>query len=83
MSQVNVEQDDIGRLLEGAAKVTERVRYCWLLTEGEKGGTARPMGRILSRSDADRWTIRFVTEDRKSTRLDSSHQHRSRMPSSA
>lgn len=64
MSQVKAEQDDIGRLLDGAAKVTARIRYCWLLTEAETGGTARPMGRILSRSDADRWTIRFVTDRR-------------------
>ena len=64
MSQVNVEQDGIGRLLEGAAKVTARVRYCWLLTEAEKGSAARPMGRILSSSDADHWIIRFVTDRR-------------------
>jgi general stress protein 26 len=64
MSRVEVEQDDIGRLLEGAAKVTARVRYCWLLTEAEKGCAARPMGRILSSSDADHWIIRFVTDRR-------------------
>jgi general stress protein 26 len=64
MSQVKVPEDDIGRLLESAAQVTARIHYCWLLTQGEDGLTARPMGRIPSRIDADRWTIRFVTDRR-------------------
>jgi general stress protein 26 len=56
---------DVSRLLAGAAKAIARVRYCWLVTEAESGGTnARPMGRLLSDADENDWTIRFVTDGR-------------------
>ena len=57
MSQVQV-----NHLLAGAKKVVASVRYCWLLTEAEKGGAnARPMGRLLPGPNENDWMIRFIT----------------------
>ena len=53
------QQNDVARLLEGAARVTSRVRNCWLVTDAQGG--ARPMGRIRPARDDDPWTIHFVT----------------------
>ena len=67
MSQTESGPDDgeVSRLLAGAAKTIARVRYCWLVTEAESGGTsARPMGRLLSDADENDWTIRFLTDSR-------------------
>ena len=41
------------------------------------------VARILAESDPSLRYLRAAARDRKSTRLNSSHQHRSRMPSSA
>lgn len=58
-------KDEVARLLTGAAKTIQGVRYCWLITGSDAGGChARPMGRILSDADVSDWTIRFVTDGR-------------------
>jgi general stress protein 26 len=65
MSQAEVGRDDVSLLLAGAAKAIAGVRYCWLVTEAETGGTnARPMGRLLPAAEENDWTIRFVTDGR-------------------
>jgi general stress protein 26 len=54
---------EVNRLLQGAAKTIASVRYCWLVTEANSGGSdARPMGRMLP--DHDDWTIRLITDGR-------------------
>jgi general stress protein 26 len=56
---------DVARLLAGAARAVRKVRYCWLVTAREAGGTeARPMGRLLHDPGEDDWTLRFVTDGR-------------------
>src|SRR5262249_29284798 len=56
---------DVSRLLAAAAKIIERVRYCWLVTTDEDGGArSRPMGRVPRDADEDEWTIRFLTDGR-------------------
>lgn len=56
---------DVTPLLEGAAKTTRSVRYCWLMTGPEAGAPrARPMGRVLNDPGEDDWTIRFLTDGR-------------------
>lgn len=57
-------QNDIERLLAGAATTIESVRYCWLIGRGNGSIRARPMGRILLSAEEDDWTIRFVTNRR-------------------
>ena len=65
MSQAEVGRNDVSLLLAGAAKAIAGVRYCWLVTEAETGGTnARPMGRLLPAAEENDWTIRFVTDGR-------------------
>jgi general stress protein 26 len=68
MSKGTREQEsrEVGRLLAGASKTIEDVRYCWLLSGGDGGIRARPMGRLLTASLRDDWTIRFVTDRRSS-----------------
>ncbi|MBS0421675.1 MAG: pyridoxamine 5'-phosphate oxidase family protein [Proteobacteria bacterium] len=52
-------------LLDAAAEVVSRVRYCWLVTQSRDGaGSARPMGRILPDRAEGSWTVRFVTDRR-------------------
>ncbi|HEX6957942.1 MAG TPA: pyridoxamine 5'-phosphate oxidase family protein [Ferrovibrio sp.] len=65
---------NVARLLAGAAKTVQSVRYCWLVTAPENGIQARPMGRIASDADISDWTIRFVTNgrSRKAAELDAS-----------
>jgi general stress protein 26 len=54
---------EVNRLLQGAAKTIASVRYCWLVTEANSGGSdARPMGRVLP--DHDDWTIPLITDGR-------------------
>lgn len=56
---------DVSRLLAAAAKIMERVRYCWLVTAADDGGhRSRPMGRVPRDADEDEWTIRFLTDGR-------------------
>jgi len=67
MSRANAERDavEVSRLLAGAAKTIESVRYCWLVTMAAAGSVnTRPMGRLLHNADEDEWTIRFVTDGR-------------------
>lgn len=66
MSRLNpCEAVDVSRLLAGAANVVASVRYCWLVTEAETGGSnARPMGQVWRDADENDWTIRFVTDGR-------------------
>jgi general stress protein 26 len=67
MSVTQAERDTTttDRLLAGAARTIEAVRYCWLLT-GAEGGlvNGRPMGRLLHGPDEDEWIIRFVVDGR-------------------
>jgi general stress protein 26 len=73
MSQTENRRDDeeVSRLLAGAAKTIDRVRYCWLLTEAETGGAnARPMGRLMPEVDASDWTVCFVTGGRSRKAFD-------------
>jgi general stress protein 26 len=52
---------ELSRQLAGAAKTIARVRSCWLVSEAESGGAnARPMGHLLSDTDENDWTIRFI-----------------------
>ena len=65
MSREKDEHNAVEVLLAGAAKTIRNVRYCWLVTEAEDGGTdPRPMGRLLHDADEDEWTIRFLTDGR-------------------
>jgi general stress protein 26 len=67
MSQAKNEHDaaEVNRLLAGAAKAIESVRYCWLATAGEAGGGhLRPMGRLPRDVGDDEWMIRFVSDGR-------------------
>jgi general stress protein 26 len=67
MSVTHAERDvtQVSRLLAGAAKTIQTVRYCWLVTAAEHGfANARPMGRLLNDPDEDEWTLRFVTNGR-------------------
>jgi general stress protein 26 len=58
-------QEEVGRLLDGAAEAVSKVRYCWLMTAGERGHAApRPMGRLPVDAGEDPWTVRFVTNRR-------------------
>jgi general stress protein 26 len=60
--EFSMSQVQVGQLLAGAEKVVASVRYCWLLTEAETGGTnARPMGRLLPVPNENDWIIRFIT----------------------
>lgn len=62
MSQADAE---VTRLLAGAARIIEKVRYCWLVTGADAGGlNARPMGRLLRDPNEDEWMLRFVTDGR-------------------
>jgi general stress protein 26 len=65
MSRARDKHDPVEVLLAGAAKTIGNVRYCWLVTAAEEGGTnPRPMGRVLHDADEDEWTIRFITDGR-------------------
>jgi general stress protein 26 len=67
MSRMEVERDapEVGRLLAGAARTIASVRYCWLVTAAESGGTtARPMGRVPRDPGESEWKLRFVTDGR-------------------
>jgi general stress protein 26 len=65
MSRAKDEHNAVEVLLAGAAKTIRNVRYCWLVTEAEDGGSnPRPMGRLLHDADEDEWTIRFITDGR-------------------
>lgn len=57
-------QNDIDRLLLGAATTIESVRYCWLISRADGSIRARPMGRILPSALQNKWTILFVTNRR-------------------
>jgi general stress protein 26 len=62
MLDVTDQADTVGRLLAGAAKTMQSVRYCWLMTEATDGGfNARPMGHMLPENIEDNWTIRCIT----------------------
>ena len=55
----------VNRLLAGADKTIQSVRYCWLVTAAENGLTnMRPMGRLMHDAGEDEWTIRFITDAR-------------------
>lgn len=55
---------EVDRLLAGAAKTIDSVRYCWLATAAEDGfANLRPMGR-LPHDGKDEWTFRFLTDGR-------------------
>ena len=65
MTQSAPDNDDVGRMLAGAAATIQRVRYCWLVWSGESGTfDARPMGRLLGDLDRGDWSVRFVTDGR-------------------
>jgi general stress protein 26 len=56
---------DVNRLLAGASRTIEKVRYCWLLTAAGAATTrCRPMGRLPRDADDDEWTLRFLTNGR-------------------
>ena len=56
---------EVNRLLAGASRTIEKVRYCWLLTTtGEAATRCRPMGRVPSDAGEDDWTLRFLTDGR-------------------
>jgi general stress protein 26 len=58
---------DVNRLLGAAAEKIRKVRYCWLvISTGERGIRARPMGRVPRDADEDDWTLRFITDARSS-----------------
>ena len=55
---------EVDRLLAGAAQSIATIRYCWLATAAETGGTnLRPMGWLLHDGEND-WTVQFVTDGR-------------------
>lgn len=57
--------DAVDRLLAGAARAIETVRYCWLATPKPDGGTTvRPMGRLPRDAGEEAWKMRFVTDGR-------------------
>src|SRR5271166_5450594 len=66
MSEVQDERgDEVSRLLAGALRTIEGVRYCWLATAADSGGAnLRPMGRIMRDPGEDVWKIRFLTDGR-------------------
>jgi general stress protein 26 len=56
---------EVGKLLAGAAKTIQAVRYCWLMTKAARSGfNARPMGRIFAEQGENEWTIRCVSDGR-------------------
>jgi general stress protein 26 len=59
-----IEEMQISRLLEGAAKLTAKAPYCWLITASGERANARPMGRLPPPPDLDDWKVRFVTDGR-------------------
>jgi general stress protein 26 len=67
MSQAEASHDvvEVNGLLAGTAKTIASVRYSWLVTHAETGGThARPMGHILPNRSEDAWTIWFIADGR-------------------
>jgi general stress protein 26 len=61
----NDRDTEVGRLLAGAAKAVQSVRYWWLVTKTADGSfNARPMGRVPPEKGEDDWTIRCVTDGR-------------------
>ncbi len=60
-----MQNTEVGRLLEGAAKLTAKVPNCWLVTASPAGGAhARPMGRLPSDPNLNDWKVLFVTDGR-------------------
>jgi general stress protein 26 len=53
---------DVDRLLDAADRKLARVRYCWLITEGDGRNRPRPMGRLPRDPGDDPWTLRFLTD---------------------
>lgn len=61
----SLESDDVNRLLDGAAKVLARTRYCWLSTQdSEQKPTIRPMGILSDEFSNPRWLLRFLADAR-------------------
>jgi general stress protein 26 len=59
-----IEDTEVSRLLEGAARLTAKVRNCWLMTASAGGANARPMGRVPPDPNLNDWKILFVTDGR-------------------
>jgi general stress protein 26 len=62
---------DVSRLLAGAAKAIRNIRFCWLVTAAQDGGSRqRPMERLPIDAGEDEWTIRFLTDGRSGKAAD-------------
>jgi general stress protein 26 len=57
------EGGDVRRLLDGAARAMEAVRYCWLVNQDGEGVQARPIGHLPSADDTGMKRL-FLTDRR-------------------
>jgi general stress protein 26 len=59
-----IDETEVSRLLEGAARLAAKVRNCWLVTASGSAANARPMGRVPPDPQLNDWKVLFLTDGR-------------------